>query len=77
MLLGELHSPQKNLTPLVPSAVSDTKADDFVNVMKEDSFSDSDQVCCGGHFLVNRVRYYGYIYPRYLLCLIIPLEVLI
>ena len=44
MLLGELQSPPKNLTPLVPSAVSESKADDFVNVMKEDSFSDSDQV---------------------------------
>ena len=44
-LLADLDTPPKNPTTLKPSAVSETKvSDDFVSVMKEDSFSDSDQV---------------------------------
>ncbi|KAL5251200.1 hypothetical protein ACHWQZ_G016792 [Mnemiopsis leidyi] len=43
-LLGDLKPSSKNTTPLQPPPVPKTKVpDDFVSVMKEDSFSDSDQ----------------------------------
>ena len=43
-LLGEVPTAHKAPAPLKSSATKDP--DDFVNVMKEDSFSDSDQVAC-------------------------------
>ena len=43
-LLGEVPTAHKAPAPLKSSATKDP--DDFVNVMKEDSFSESDQVAC-------------------------------